>query len=82
MSVYYDAENTNTIRSIYLIMSQNCVHLVKIVRISIHKLERNLEFNLREKKALITCTLYSEGNECVRAEVMAVRVPAGKGPKR
>ena len=34
-----------------------------------------------ERKALVTCTLYSEGSECARAEVLAVRVPAGKGKK-
>ncbi len=35
-----------------------------------------------EKKALLTCSLYSEGEECARGEVLAVRVPAGIGPRK
>lgn len=35
---------------------------------------------MHEKKALLTCSLSSEGVECARGEVLAVRVPAGKGP--
>jgi acyl-coenzyme A thioesterase PaaI-like protein len=31
-------------------------------------------------KALVTCSLYSDGVECARGEVLAVRVPAGVGP--
>lgn len=35
---------------------------------------------MHEKKALLTCSLSSEGVECARGEVLAVRVPASKGP--
>lgn len=34
-----------------------------------------------EKKALISCSLYSDGEECARGEVVGVRVPANAGPK-
>jgi acyl-coenzyme A thioesterase PaaI-like protein len=37
---------------------------------------------MHAKKALVTCSLYSEGVECARGEVLAVRVPAGIGPKK
>ena len=37
---------------------------------------------MSEKKALLTCSLYSENEECARGEVLAVRVPAGIGPKK
>ena len=36
---------------------------------------------MHEKKALISCSLYSEGEECARGEVIGVRVPANVGPK-
>ncbi|MEJ2284278.1 MAG: PaaI family thioesterase [Desulfobacterales bacterium] len=32
---------------------------------------------LHTKKALVTCSLYSDGVECARGEVIAVQVPAG-----
>jgi len=35
---------------------------------------------MHKKKAFLTCSLSSEGVECARGEVLAVRVPAGKGP--
>ena len=31
---------------------------------------------MHEKKAVVTCSLYSEGEECARGEVLGVRVPA------
>ena len=34
-----------------------------------------------ERKALVTCSLYSEDVECARGEVLAVRLPAGQGLK-
>jgi hypothetical protein len=37
---------------------------------------------MHEKKALLSCTLYFEGQECVRGEVLAVRVPSVTGPKK
>ena len=37
---------------------------------------------LHERKALVTCSLYSDGVEYARGEVVAVRVPAGAGWKR
>jgi len=36
---------------------------------------------LHERKALVTCRLYSEDIECARGEVLAVWVPAGQGLK-
>ena len=36
---------------------------------------------MHEKKAVISCSLYSEGEECARAVVIGVRVPANVGPK-
>ena len=36
---------------------------------------------MHEKKAVISCSLYSDGEECVRGEVIGVRVPANAGPK-
>lgn len=38
--------------------------------------------DMQEKKALISCSLYSEGEECARGKVVAVRVPAGAGPRK
>jgi acyl-coenzyme A thioesterase PaaI-like protein len=35
---------------------------------------------MHARKALVTCSLLSEGVECARGEVLAVRVPAGAGP--
>ena len=35
---------------------------------------------MHARKALVTCLLLSEGVECARGEVLAVRVPAGTGP--
>ena len=35
---------------------------------------------MHERKALVRCSLFSEGVECARGEVLAVRVPAGAGP--
>jgi len=35
---------------------------------------------MQERKVLLTCSLYSGSDECARGEVLAVRVPAGKGP--
>jgi len=35
---------------------------------------------MHAKKALVTCSLYSEGLECARGEVVAVKVPAMAGP--
>jgi len=35
---------------------------------------------MQAKKALVNCSLYSEGVECAWGEVVAVRVPAGIGP--
>ena len=35
---------------------------------------------MHERKALVTCSLYSGDVECARGEVLAVRVPAGVGP--
>ena len=37
---------------------------------------------MHERKALVRCSLYSEGVECARGEVVAVRVPAGAGPSK
>jgi len=37
---------------------------------------------MTERKAFIKCSLYSEGEECARGEVMAVRVPTRTGPKK
>jgi acyl-CoA thioesterase FadM len=31
---------------------------------------------MHEKKAVVACSLYSEGEECARGEVLGVRVPA------
>jgi len=31
---------------------------------------------MHEKKAVVTCSLYSEGEECARGKVLGVRVPA------
>ena len=36
--------------------------------------------DIQERKVLLTCSLFSDGEECARGEVLAVRVPAGKGP--
>ena len=36
--------------------------------------------DMQERKVLITCSLFSDGEECARGEVLAVRVPASKGP--
>ena len=41
---------------------------------------RALVKEMHTKKALVTCSLYSDGVECARGEVVAVRVPAGAGP--
>ena len=35
---------------------------------------------MHARKTLVTCSLLSEGVECARGEVLAVRVPAGAGP--
>jgi acyl-coenzyme A thioesterase PaaI-like protein len=35
---------------------------------------------MHARKALVTCSLFSDGVECARGEVLAVRVPAGSGP--
>lgn len=35
---------------------------------------------MHARKALVACSLLSEGVECARGEVLAVRVPAGTGP--
>jgi acyl-coenzyme A thioesterase PaaI-like protein len=35
---------------------------------------------LGEKKGIITCSVFSNGQETARGEVVAVRVPAGAGP--
>ena len=35
---------------------------------------------MHEKKAVVKCSLYSENEECVRGEVLAIRVPAAAGP--
>lgn len=35
---------------------------------------------MHEKKAVVSCSLYSEGTECARGEVLGVRVPAIAGP--
>ena len=37
---------------------------------------------MHARKALVSCSLYSEGVECARGEVVAVRVPAGTGPSK
>jgi len=37
---------------------------------------------MQERNALLACSLFSDGEECARGEVVAVRVPAGKGPAR
>jgi hypothetical protein len=37
---------------------------------------------MHERKAVVTCSLFSEGEECARGEVVAVRVPAGAGPSK
>ena len=37
---------------------------------------------MHEQKAVILCSLYSDGEECARGEVLGVRVPANVGPKR
>ena len=37
---------------------------------------------MHERKALVRCSLYSQGVECARGEVVAVRVPAGAGPSK
>jgi len=37
---------------------------------------------MQERKALLACSLFSDGEECARGEVVAVRVLAGKGPAR
>jgi len=37
---------------------------------------------MHEKKAVILCSLYSDGEECARGEILGVRVPANVGPKR
>ena len=36
--------------------------------------------DMQERKTLLSCSLFSDGEECARGEVLAVRVPAGKGP--
>jgi acyl-CoA thioesterase FadM len=35
---------------------------------------------MHEKKAVVSCSLYSEGVECARGEVLGVRVPANLEP--
>ena len=35
---------------------------------------------MHEKKAFVSCSLYSEGEECARGEVLGVRVPANLKP--
>ena len=35
---------------------------------------------MHEKKAVVSCSLYSDGEECARGEVLGVRVPALAGP--
>jgi acyl-coenzyme A thioesterase PaaI-like protein len=35
---------------------------------------------MHEKKAVVSCSLYSEGEECARGEVLGVRVPANLEP--
>ena len=35
-----------------------------------------------EKKAVVSCSLYSGGEECARGEVLGIRVPAIAGPKK
>jgi acyl-CoA thioesterase FadM len=35
---------------------------------------------MHEKKAVVSCSLYSEGEECARGEVLGVRVPANLQP--
>ncbi len=35
---------------------------------------------MHARKALVSCSVYSDGVECARGEVVAVRVPAGAGP--
>ena len=37
---------------------------------------------MKQKKVLIICSLFSVGEECARGEVLAVRVPATTGPRR
>ena len=34
----------------------------------------------KERKAVVTCSVYSDGEECARGEVIAVRVLADSGP--
>ena len=36
--------------------------------------------DVQEKKVLLTCSLFSDAEECARGEVLAVRVPARRGP--
>ena len=38
--------------------------------------------DMQERKVLLTCSLLSDGEECARGEVLAVRVPASKGPSQ
>jgi acyl-CoA thioesterase FadM len=35
---------------------------------------------MHAKKAVVSCSLYSDGEECARGEVLGVRVPALAGP--
>ena len=35
---------------------------------------------MHEKKAVVSCSLYSDGEECARGEVLGVRVPANLKP--
>ncbi len=37
---------------------------------------------MHEKKAVVSCSLYSEGEECARGEVLGVRVPANLEPRK
>ena len=37
---------------------------------------------MHEKKAMVTCSLFSEKLECARGKVLAVRVPAAAGPMK
>jgi acyl-coenzyme A thioesterase PaaI-like protein len=34
---------------------------------------------MHPRKALVTCSVFAEGTECVKAEVLAVRVPSREG---
>jgi len=37
---------------------------------------------MHERKAVVSCSLYSDGTECARGEVLGVRVPAIAGPEK